>query len=135
MTMLQIDFTENYTTIWQDEIQSAHWQILQTSYSFYKCLLEWLKTSISVIISDHLRHTKGSIVTFIDQLISDLLSEEVKKCYIWNDGPLSQFKSKFIANAFLWLCEKHSVNIEWYFLQHLRAKVVLIVLELPSRDM
>ena len=37
MAMLQIDFTENYPTIWQDEIQSAHW---------HNCLLEWVRTSI-----------------------------------------------------------------------------------------
>ena len=54
-------------------------------------------------------------MTFIDQLISDLLSEEVKKLYIWSDGPSSQFKNKFIANTLPWLCEKHSVNIEWHF--------------------
>ena len=45
MAMLQIDFAENYTTIWQDENQSVNWQ-KKTSYSFYKCLLEWVRTSI-----------------------------------------------------------------------------------------
>ena len=54
-------------------------------------------------------------MTFIDQLISDLLSKEVKKLYIWSDGPSSQFKNKFVANTLLWLSEKHSVNIEWHF--------------------
>ena len=24
--VLQIDFAENYSTFWQDEVQSAHWQ-------------------------------------------------------------------------------------------------------------
>ena len=97
--------------------------------------LNGLEHQSSVIISDDLSHTKGSIVTFIDQLIYDLLSDEVKKLYIWSDGPSSQFKNKFIQNTLPWLCEKHSVNIEWHFLQHLTTKVVLIVLEVPSRDM
>ena len=64
---------------------------------------------------DDLSHTKGSIVIFIDQPISDLLSEEVKKLYIWSDGLSSQFEKKFISNTLPWLCEKHSVNIEWHF--------------------
>ena len=49
-----------------------------------------------------------------DELISDLLGEEVKKLNIWSDN-------KFIANTLPWLCEKHSVNIEWHFLQHLKG--------------
>ena len=26
IAMLQIDFAENFTTMWQDEIRSAHWK-------------------------------------------------------------------------------------------------------------
>ena len=111
MAMLQIDFADNYTTIWQDEIQSAYWQKKQVTV-FTSVYWNGLAHQSSVIISDDLSRTKGSIVTFIDQLISDLLSEEVKKLYIWGDGPSSQFKNKFIANTLPWLCEKHSVNIE-----------------------
>ena len=96
--MLQIDFTEDYTTIWQDEIQSAHWQKKQVTV-FTSVYWNGLEPQSIVIISDYLSHTKGSIVTFIDQLISDLLSEEVKKLYIWSDGPSSQSKNKFISNT------------------------------------
>ena len=81
MAMKQIDFAENYSTIWQDEIQSAHWQNKQVTV-FTSVYWHGLEHQSSVIISDDLSHTKGSIVTFIDQLISDLLSEEVKKIYV-----------------------------------------------------
>ena len=81
MAMKQIDFAENYSTIWQDEIQSAHWQNKQVTV-FASVYWHGLEHQSSVIISDDLSHTKGSIVTFIDQLISDLLSEEVKKIYV-----------------------------------------------------
>ena len=81
IAMLQIDFTEDYTTIWQDEIQSAHWQKKQVTV-FTSVYWNGLEHQSSVIISDDLSHTKGLIMTFIDQLISDLHSGEVKKLYI-----------------------------------------------------
>ena len=31
IAMMQIDFSENFTTIWQDEIQSAHWSKTQVT--------------------------------------------------------------------------------------------------------
>ena len=89
---------ENYTIIWQEEIQSAHWQKKQVTV-FTSVYWNGLEPQSIVIISDYLSHTKGSIVTIIDQLISDLLSEEVKKLYIWSDGPSSQSKNKFISNT------------------------------------
>ena len=61
-------------------------------------------------------------MTFIDQFISDLLSEEVKKPCICSDGPSSQFKNKLIANTFSWLCEKHLVNIERNFFARSHGK-------------
>ena len=93
----------------------------ETSYSFTSVYWNGLEHQSIVVIFDDLSHTKGSIVTFIDELISDLLGEEVKKLNIWSDNNSSQFKNKFIANTLPWLCEKHSVNIEWHFLQHLKG--------------
>ena len=72
IAMLQIDFAEDYTTIWQDEIQPAHWQKKQVTV-FTSVYWNGLEHQSSVIISDDLSHTKGSIVPFTDQLIRGLL--------------------------------------------------------------
>ena len=62
-------------------MQSAQWQKKQVA-AFTSVYWNGSENQSSVIISDNLSHTRGSIVTFIDQLISDLLSEEVKKLYL-----------------------------------------------------
>ena len=113
--MLQIDFAENYSTMWQDEIQSAHWNKTQITVltSVY-----WKggHHKSGVIISDDLRHTKESVVTFIDHLITNQIKPTmVNKLHIWTDGLTSQFKNKFIAASIKWLGAKHLLSITWNF--------------------
>ena len=54
MVMLQIDFAKNYSTIWQDEIQSARWQKKQVTV-FTSVYWYGLEHQSSVIISDKVR--------------------------------------------------------------------------------
>ena len=48
----------------------------------------------------------------METLISNLLSVNVSLLHIWNDGPSSQFKNKFIANAIIILLEKYSKDMQ-----------------------
>ena len=114
LAMLQIDFAENYSTIWQDEIQSAHWKKKQVTL-LTSVYWSGYKTTSSVVVSDDLTHTKNSVITFVDTLLSKLLSSKVKLLHIWSDGPSSQFKNKFVAASLPWLAKRHSIDIQWHY--------------------
>ena len=59
---LQIDFAENYSGVWQDEVQSAHW--CKNQVTIFTAVM-WSKnlTQSAVVISDHNDHKKESIAT------------------------------------------------------------------------
>ena len=65
--MLQVDFSENYTCMFQDEIQSAHWK--QDQVSLLTAAV-WFDGELhpKVIASDNLDHGKDTIITYIDHL-------------------------------------------------------------------
>jgi hypothetical protein len=112
--MLQIDFAENYTTQWQDEVQSAHWCKTQVAIM---TAVHWHGNDIksAVVVSDDTDHTKDSIVVFIDHLIKSLVSSDVKSLHLWSDGPSSQFKNRYMAAVIPVLESKYSFKLTWNF--------------------
>ena len=110
---LQMDFSENYTCVSQDEIQSAHWR--QTQVSLFTTAL-WHSGILHpiVIASDNLNHSKDTIVAYVDFLLDNIPST-TKSVSIWSDGPSSQFKNRFIAAALKNLQDKHTIQITWNF--------------------
>ena len=111
--LLQVDFSENYTCMFQDEIQSAHWK--QDQVSLFTAAL-WFdgKLHPTVIASDDLNHGKETVVSYIDHLL-DTLPATVKCISIWSDGPSLQFKNRFVVAAISSLQEKHKINIIWNY--------------------
>ena len=110
--MLQVDFAENYTTQWQEEVQSAHWCKNQVSLmkAFY-----WYdrERRSAVVVSDDNDHTKDSIVLFLEHLIKSLVSSGVARLHIWSDGPSSQFKNHYIAAVVPQLESTFCTKIIW----------------------
>jgi hypothetical protein len=111
--MLQVDFSENYTCMFQDEIQSAHWK--QNQVSLFTAAL-WFDGELhpKVVASDNLDHGKDTVIAYIDHLL-DALPDVVETISIWSDGPSSQFKNRFVVAAIAALQEKHNVKIRWNF--------------------
>lgn len=115
MALLQIDFSENYTCLQQDEIQSAHWHQHQVSL-FTALLWHTQKQHPIVIASDNLEHSKNTIVAYLDQILSEPpLPSSIKVLHIWSDGPASQFKNKYIAAAINVLQQKYGILINWNY--------------------
>ena len=114
IAVLQVDFEDNFSTLWQDKVQSAHWNKKQVT-AFTSVV--WCKDTCksAVVISDNLSHTKDSVITFIHKLISELIDISVKVLQLWSDGPRSQFKNRFIIAAVPWLEEKYSIKLCWNF--------------------
>ena len=76
--LLQINFPENYTCMYQYEIQSALWHS-RTLHSKF-------------IVSDNLNHSKETVVAYVDMIL-ETIPASVKSVSIWSDGLASQFKN------------------------------------------
>ena len=111
--LIQVDFSENYTCTYQDEIQSAHWQ--QKQVSLFTAAI-WFEGKIhpTVLASDNLIHAKETIGPYIDYLLSTL-PKSVKTVSLWSDGPSSQFKNKYIVSLIPVLQKKYGITIRWNY--------------------
>lgn len=111
--LMQVDFSENFTCIAQDEIQSFHW--VQPQVSLFTVSLWYSgKQHPIVIVSDNLDHSKNTIIPYIDKILKEIPNsiEEVK---IWSDGPSSQFKNRYIAAGIDVLQRRYNKNIIWNY--------------------
>ena len=58
-----MDFAENYTCLWQNEIQSAHWR--QKQVSIYTVMVYHREHTMScVIVIDCLEHEKHAVSAY-----------------------------------------------------------------------
>ena len=112
LAVLQIDFAENFSTLWQDEVQSAHWNKKQIT-AFTSVTWQQDSCTTAVIISDELTHSRNSIIMI--KLLTSILDKNIKKLHIWSDGPSSQFKNRFIAASISWLQKRHTLKIYWNY--------------------
>lgn len=111
--LIQVDFSENYTCVAQDEVQSYHWQ--QSQVSLFTCSLYYnCKQHSIVIVSDSTDHTNDTVVDNMSRVLEELPTT-IRKVKIWSDGPSSQFKNKYIAASLRFLENKHNVKIQWNY--------------------
>ena len=92
--ILQMDFSENYACVWQDEVQAAHWYKKQVTICTVMVYHRNKRMSVC-IISDARDHEKNAVAAFTTKIMH-LNKEEfssVKSVDIWIDGPSSQFKN------------------------------------------
>lgn len=113
IALVQVDFSENYTCIAQQEIQSYHWN--QPQVSLFTCSLCYEgKQYPIVIVSDNLNHSKDTIVAYMSTIFYEIPTE-VSEVRVWSDGPSSQFKNKFIAASLKPLEDTHKKKIIWNY--------------------
>ena len=110
--VLQIDFAENYSTFYQDEVQLAHWA--KTQITIFTAAL-WQKNEChpAAVVSDDVLHCKQCILVFVRKILQSLLMDSVKTVHIWSDGPSSQFKNWYITAALPWLQVESDIQIDW----------------------
>ena len=114
--VIQCDFAENYTTIFQDEIQKVHWKRKQVT--IYTVTI-WHKNVLisKVIVSDSLDHDKKAVIAYTSILLEEvrLKFPDMRNVNIWTDGPSSQFKNKYVFAMLYSLQEKYEVTLSWNF--------------------
>ncbi len=95
--VLQVDFAENYTAAYQDQIQSAHWHQKQVTV-FPSVLWSDGDHESYAIVSDSLEHDNRSVATFVSKIVEGIKMKHLamKEIHIFRDRAASQFKKKLI---------------------------------------
>lgn len=116
--VLQVDFAENYTAGYQDEIQSAYWS--QSQITVFTAVV-WIsdRTKSYVVVSDELQHGKKAVSTFLSALVNDIVKTNpaFRELHVFSDGAASQFKNKynwfFLSTTLKQMIPE--VSIAWHF--------------------
>ena len=115
------DFSENYSFVIQDEIQSFHWTNLQATVHPFACYYRdehQLHHLCFLIISECLVHDTVAVHLFQQKLVhffATLHGEKPKKIIYMSDGCAAQYKNR---KNFLNLCHHFQdlgVEAEWHF--------------------
>ena len=114
---MQLDFSENYAVVQQDEIQSAHWAHSQVTV--FTCVVWVGGTSQSYgIVSDYLSHDKYAVYKFIEVILTDIRKRfpYTRKVCFFSDGAASQFKQKYLFVNLGFLKQEYELESpEWSF--------------------
>jgi hypothetical protein len=116
------DFSENFTFVMQDEIQSYHWVNKQATvhpfvYYYFDDDVGIVKSRSLCIISNHQQHNTAVVHCFQKYFIEDLkaIAPTIKKVIYFTDGASSQYKNK---KNFLNICyheQDFGLQVEWHF--------------------
>lgn len=114
--VIQEDFAENASTVYQDEVQSAYFNHGQVTV--FTCCV-WLEndTISIVVISDDLTHTKYSVWTFQKAICNELKRKfpQLESITIFTDGCTGQFKSKYMMSNLCHFQQDFNLQCEWNF--------------------
>ncbi|GBM76115.1 hypothetical protein AVEN_18946-1 [Araneus ventricosus] len=126
IAIILVNFSENYTCIMQDAIQSVHWKKEQVTILAYvkDTANDKLKPIPMCVISDHLVHDTTTFGTFQKVIGQDLIKEvsQIKYIKYFSDGSSAEYK--YFEN-FINLChheKDHGVKAEWYFFASYHGK-------------
>lgn len=115
--VVQIDFAENYSLTFQDEIQSAHWSHQQVG--IFTCCV-WLPNKVTksyTVVSNDTSHSKFCVWAFLTKIVQDINEHFsfIEKLVIFSDSCAAQFKSKYSVSALCKIEADFKVAIEWNF--------------------
>ena len=65
--VLQIDFAENYSTFYQDEVQSTHW--VKTQITIFTAVLWQKKECLPAVVVSDVSHYKQCILIFVRKIL------------------------------------------------------------------
>ncbi|XP_060801831.1 uncharacterized protein LOC132904258 [Amyelois transitella] len=102
--IIQIDFSENYTTKYGSEIQSLHFGgsrkqfTLHTAVIYFKLNNETCKTQSFCTVSTSLRHDAAAVWAHLVPILREIeiTAPLVRNLYIISDSPSAQYRNKKI---------------------------------------
>ena len=125
----QVDYAENFTLQYQDQVQSAHWSKKQISiFTAYT----WLggsggEGSSYGFVSNSTDHNKYSVIACLEILINEIASvmPDVRQIIFFSDGASSQFKNRYVVQYLTDIMDKTDLNISWNYFSTSHGKGVV----------
>lgn len=104
--MIQIDFSENYTTKYASEIQSTHFAknqlSIHTGVYYTRNVDNGLKSTSFATVSENLDHQAHAVWAHMIPILQIILkNKHINTIHIYSDGPTSQYRNR--TNIHLWL--------------------------------
>lgn len=104
--MIQIDFSENYTMKYANEIQSTHFAKKQLSIHTGVYYLQKgnsdLKSNSFATVSENLDHQAHAVWAHMKPIVTTILENtHIDTFHIYSDGPTSQYRNR--TNVTLWI--------------------------------
>lgn len=126
------DFSENYSPVIQDAIQSVHWSKEQVTIHPFVCYYKKPDGTLGIInyvvISDTKDHTNPTVNAFLRQLVPFLkekfagLNRTLKRIKYFSDGAASQYKNRTNALNLRMHLKDFGVHAEWHFFASCHGK-------------
>ena len=119
--MIHLDYSENYKSQDQNEIQSAYFgQVifsLFTAFPYYRCsetnAVKTMSTTMTLEVSDKTRMTSITCVKKVIDLVLLKIVNKIDMMYIVSDGCTSQFRSKFVFKLLTLIYPE--IALEWHY--------------------
>lgn len=116
--VMQVDFAENYTCNYLNEIQASHWSNPQVALFTVVIWYGESKCDSYAVVSDNISHDRYCVDTFLRAVLDDHLSKNpsVTSLHVFSDRAASQFKQKYNFSNIRLL--KNDYNLErfvWTF--------------------
>lgn len=113
--VIQVDFSENYKCIRQNEIQSAYFEHSMVSL-FTIAIWSGNKNISRVFSTDDHSHSKFSVAYMMKKLVSQTLNDcpNMKNLKVFSDGCAGQFKNRWIMSSIV-NTNIFPINTEWNF--------------------
>ena len=125
--VVQVDFSENASLGFQNEIQAVHWSHRQATLFTCHAWITSDKRESIVLISDDLQHTKLSVNAYMSKVFTILKQKHplIEEMHVLSDGASSQFKQRFLfSNLYRW--EKDfDIKLQWHFFATSHGKGVV----------
>lgn len=115
--LLIMDFSQNYSTISQNEVQFAFFTQRQISVFTAYAYVGQTKPIPFIIVNDDISHNKFQVWYYMRLIIQEIkqrcpLLEHVR---VLTDGCACQFKNKYILSNLIRAKEDFGVTVEWHF--------------------
>ena len=118
--LIQVDFAENYTTVYQDEVQNKYYfkdQItLHNAVAYYR-LNDKEVTECMSVVSDYMSHRTTAVHAFLKPMFKYLTDKNPKleKVIMVSDGATAQYKNYKNIASLLKFKKMYNLDAEWHF--------------------
>jgi hypothetical protein len=122
--IVQMDFSENYSCVAADEIQSAFWN--QNAITLHPVVVYYSDGDILlhksyVYASDDLGHNAGTVFAFLQKLMpqiqADIGRDAIEHVHYWTDSPCSQYRNISIFKVVSDHIKLFGVSATWNYFE------------------